>query len=84
MKLTRRDFVTAAGALTSASLLSLDSPLLTAEQATPAYPAAKRPVIISKYTGAQSAMTRKRSSVSRSKASARLRSVMSVEIPHTA
>ena len=55
MKLTRRDFVTAAGAVTSASLLgSLESPLLAAEQPAPMFPAAKRPVIISKYTGAQS------------------------------
>jgi N4-(beta-N-acetylglucosaminyl)-L-asparaginase len=56
MKLTRRDFVTAAGAVTSASLLgSLESPLAAAEQpAAPMFPAAKRAVIISKYTGAQS------------------------------
>ncbi len=57
MKLTRRGFVTAAGAVTSASLLAgLDSPLAAdAEQpAAPVFPAAKRPVIISKYTGAQS------------------------------
>ena len=55
MKLTRRDFVTAAGAVASASLLvSLDAPLAAAEQPAPAFPAAKRPVIISKYTGAQS------------------------------
>jgi len=56
MKLTRRDFVTAAGAVTSASLLAeLDSPLAAAEQQpAPGFPAAKRAVIISKYTGAQS------------------------------
>ena len=55
MKLTRRDFVTAAGAMTSASLLAaLESPLAAAEQPTPQFPAAKRAVIISKYTGAQS------------------------------
>lgn len=56
MKLTRRDFVTAAGAVTSASLLAgLESPLAAAEQpAAPLFPAAKKAVIISKYTGAQS------------------------------
>jgi N4-(beta-N-acetylglucosaminyl)-L-asparaginase len=56
MKLNRRDFVTAAGAVTSASLLaSLESPLAAAEQpAAPMFPAAKKAVIISKYTGAQS------------------------------
>jgi len=56
MKLTRRDFVTAAGAVTSASLLAgLESPLAAAQQpVAPMFPAAKKAVIISKYTGAQS------------------------------